>query len=51
MDLLFRADELEVTEEDRIVIRAILMEISVLSYSQAARIQLHATQQRCVLAL
>ena len=51
VELLFRTDELEVTEEDRIAIRAILMEISVLSYSQAARIQLHATQQRRLLAL
>ena len=51
MDLFIRADELEVTQEDRFAIRAFLLEISALSYSQSVRIQLHATQQRHHLAL
>ena len=51
VDLLIRADELEVSEEDKVSIRAILIEISALNFSQAARIKLHATSRRRLLAL
>ena len=51
LDLLIRADELEVSEEDRVSIRAILIELSTLYFSQAARIKLHATARRWHLAL
>ena len=51
LDLLNRADALGVSEEDKILIRAVLVEISVLSFSQAARVQLHATSRRRYLAL
>ena len=51
LDLLIRANELEVTEEDRVAICSIVMEISALSFSQSVRIQLHTTQQRRLLAL
>ena len=42
---------LGVSEEDKISIRAVLVEISALSFSQAARVQLHATSRRRYLAL
>ena len=51
LDLLIRADELEVSEEDRVSIRAILIDLSALNFSQAARIKLHATTRRRHLAL
>ena len=51
LDLLIRADELEVSEEDKVSIRAILIELSALNFSQAARIKLHATTRRRHLAL
>ena len=51
LDRLIRANELEVSEEDKVSIRATLMELSVLNFSQAARIKLHATTLRRHLAL
>ena len=51
VDLLIRADELEVSEEDKASVRAILLDLSALNYSQAARIKLHATSRRRHLAL
>ena len=51
VDLLIRADELGVSEEDRISIRALLLDFSALNFSQAARIKLHATKRRRHLAL
>ena len=43
VDLLMRADELGVTEEDKGTIHALLLDLSALNFSQAARIKLHAT--------
>ena len=51
IDLLIRADELEVSEEDKASIRAILLDLSALNFSQAARFKLHATSRRRHLAL
>ena len=51
IDLLIRADELEVSEEDKGSIHAILLDLSALNFSQAARIKLHATKRRRHLAL
>ena len=39
------------TEEDKVSIRAVLIDISALTFSQAARVQLHATSRRRLLAL
>ena len=39
------------SEEDKVSIRAILIELSALNFSQAARIKLHATTRRRHLAL
>ena len=50
-DLLVQADELKVAEEDRVLIRTLLLELASLSYSQALRTQLHATKQRRNIAL
>ena len=51
VDLLMRADELGVTEEDKGSIHALLLDLSALNFSQAARIKLHATKHRRYLAL
>ena len=50
-DLLIRADELEVTEEDRATFRELLLFISSRSYTTALRTQLCATKQRRLIAL
>ena len=42
---------MEVSEEDKASIRAILLDLSALNFSQAARIKLHATSRRRHLAL
>ena len=51
VDLLMRADELGVTEEDKGSVHALLLDLSALNFSQAARIKLHATKRRRHLAL
>ena len=51
VDLLIRADELEVSEEDKGSIHTILLDLSALNFSQVARIKLHATKRRRHLAL
>ena len=51
VDLLMRADELGVTEEDKGSVHALLLDLSALNFSQAARIKLHATKHRRHLAL
>ena len=51
VDLLMRADELGVTEEDKVSVHALLLDLSALNFSQAARIKLHATKRRRHLAL
>ena len=51
LDLLITADELEVSKEDKVSICAILIELSALNFSQAARIKLHATTRTRHLAL
>ena len=43
VDLLIRADELEVSEEDKASVHALLLDLSALNFSQAARMKLHAT--------
>ena len=40
VDLLMRADELGVTEEDKGSVHALLLDLSALNFSQAARIKL-----------
>ena len=50
-DLLVRADELGVVEEDRVAIREILLLISSRTYSEALRTQLRATHHRRLVAL
>ena len=51
IDLLIRADELEVSEEDKASVHALLLDLSALNFSQAARMKLHATTRRRHLAL
>ena len=51
VDLLIRADELEVSEEDKASVHALLLDLSALNFSQAARMKLHATTRRRHLAL
>ena len=51
VDLLIRADELEVSEEDKDSVHALLLDLSALNFSQAARMKLHATTRRRHLAL
>ena len=41
-DVLCRAVELEVTEEDLVTVRALILEISAMQFSQAARLRLFA---------
>ena len=50
-DLLVRADEMGVVEDDRVVIRELLLNISSRAFSEALRTQLRATHQRRLLAL
>ena len=45
-DILFRADELEVSEEDRVTTRALILGLSAMQFSQAARMQIAATSHR-----
>ena len=45
-DIVIRADELEVSREDRDTINALILEIAALSYAQALRMNLHATSER-----
>ena len=42
-DILVRAEELEVSEEDAVTVRALLLELSAMQFSQAARMLLFAT--------
>ena len=51
LDILTRAEELQVSEEDRSNIGTILITISELSFAQAARSSVLATRQRRKLAL
>ena len=51
VDLLIRADELEVSEEDKASVHGLLLDLSALNFSQASRIKLHATKRRRHLAL
>ena len=51
VDLLIRADELEVSEEELYTIRALLMELSALGFSQASHIKLPAVDSRRSVAL
>ena len=46
VDVISRTEELKVSEEDQVVIRNLLMEISAMLFSQASRMSLHATKQR-----
>ena len=46
VDLLIRADDMEVTVVDRDAIRATLIDLNALSFSQATRLKLHATSER-----
>ena len=39
-DILVRADELEVSEEDRVMVRALILELSAMQFSQFARMRL-----------
>ena len=51
VDLLIRADELEVSEEDKASVHVLLLDLSALNFSQAARMKFHATSRRRHLAL
>ena len=51
VDLLIRADELEVSEEDKASVHGLLLDLSALNFSQASRVKLHATKRRRHLAL
>ena len=51
VDLLIRADELEVSEEDKASVHGLLLDLSALNFSQASRMKLHATKRRRHLAL
>ena len=44
-DILCRAVELEVTEEDLVTVRALILEISAMQFSQAARLRLFAIER------
>ena len=44
-DLLIRAEELEVSKEDMVTIRALILEVSAMQFSQAARMRLLAIDQ------
>ena len=46
VDVISRTEELKVSEEDRVVFRNLLMEISAMSFSQASRMSLHAIKLR-----
>ena len=50
-DMLVRADEMGVVEEDRVAVQELLLNISSRSFSEALRTQLRATHQRRHLAL
>ena len=50
-DILIRAVELEVSEEDLITVRALILEISAMQFSQAARLRLYATDRNRALTL
>ena len=41
-DILIRAVELEVSEEDLVTVRALILELSAMQFSQAARMRLLA---------
>ena len=51
VDLLIRADELVVSEEDKASVHGLLLDLSALNFSQASRMKLHATKCRRHLAL
>ena len=42
-DILVRAEELEVSKEDAVTVRALLLELSAMQFSQAARMRLFST--------
>ena len=50
-DILIRAVELEVSEEDLASVRALILEISAMQFSQAARLRLYATDRNRALTL
>ena len=50
-DILIRAVELEVSEEDLITVRALILEISAMQFSQAARLRLFATDRNRAITL
>ena len=50
-DLLIRAGELEVTEEDAVTIRALILEVAAMQFAGAARMRLFALTQHRNLAL
>ena len=50
-DIVIRADELEVSEEDLITVRALILEISAMQFSQAARLRLFATDRNRAITL
>ena len=51
VDLLIRADELEVSEDYKASVHGLLLDLSALNFSQASRMKLHATKRRRHLAL
>ena len=50
-NILIRAVELEVSEEDLASVRALILEISAMQFSQAARLRLYATDRNRALTL
>ena len=50
-DILIRAVELEVSEEDLITVRALILEISAMQFSQAAHLRLFAPDRNCAFTL
>ena len=50
-DLLIRADELEVSEEDAVTIRALILEVAAMQFAGAARMRVFALTQHRNLAL
>ena len=51
VDLLIRANELEVSEEDKASVHGLLLDLSARNFSQASRMNLHTTKRRRDLAL
>ena len=50
-NILFRAVELEVSEEDLITVRALILEIFTMQFSQTARLRLFATDRNRTITL